>query len=91
MNADRLGAGSNITLHRGDAIRFMERLEPHAYDVAFADPPYGMGLAQRIAEHWLNTPFADILGIEHAAREQLSGGDTRAYGTAAITFFGLDA
>jgi 16S rRNA (guanine966-N2)-methyltransferase len=91
MNADRLGAGANIILHRGDAVRFMERLEPHAYDVAFADPPYGMGLAERIAEHWLNTPFADILGVEHGSREQIGRGDTRAYGTAAITFFGLDA
>jgi len=91
-NADRLSAGGHITLHRADALRFIERLEPHAYDVAFADPPYGMGLAERIAERWLETPFADILGLEHASRERLpGGGDTRVYGSAAITFFGLDA
>lgn len=91
-NAERLNAGGNLTLHRADALRFIERLEPHAYDVAFADPPYGMGLAERVVAHWLEKPFADILGIEHAARERLAGeGDTRAYGTAAITFFGLDA
>ncbi|HEV8215158.1 MAG TPA: RsmD family RNA methyltransferase [Gemmatimonadaceae bacterium] len=91
-NADRLGAADDITLHRVDALRFIEKLEPHAYDVAFADPPYGMGLAERVAELWLEKPFADILGIEHTARERLpGGGDIRAYGSAAITFFGLDA
>jgi 16S rRNA (guanine966-N2)-methyltransferase len=89
-NAERLSARTGVTLHRADALRFIERLEPHAYDVAFADPPYGMGLADRIVEQWQDTQFADILGIEHAARERLAGGDTRAYGTAAITFFGLD-
>ena len=90
-NADRLGAGAQITLHRADALRFIERLEPRAYDVAFADPPYGLGLAERVVEQWLAKRFAGILGIEHAAREKLPGaGDTRAYGTAAITFFGLD-
>lgn len=92
MNADRLSAGGNITLHRADALRFVEKLEPHAFDVAFADPPYGMGLAERLAQLWQDKPFADILGVEHNSRERLpAGGDTRAYGTAAITFFGMDA
>ena len=44
-NADRLSAAGQITLHRTDALRFLERVDPHAYDVAFADPPYGIGLA----------------------------------------------
>jgi 16S rRNA (guanine966-N2)-methyltransferase len=91
-NAERLGAGAGITVHRADALRFIERLDPHAYDIAFADPPYGMGLAERLIEQWLVKPFADILGVEHSARERLTGGgDTRTYGSAAITFFGLDA
>ena len=91
-NGDRLGAGEQITIHRADAFRFIERLEPRTYDLAFADPPYGMGLAERVAEQWLSKPFADILAVEHSGRERLPGqGDTRKYGTAAITFFGLDA
>ncbi len=91
-NAERLGAVGQITIHRADALRFIERLEPHAYDVAFADPPYGMGLAERVAEQWLATPFAEILGVEHGRRERLPGAtDTRAYGSVAISFFGLDA
>jgi 16S rRNA (guanine966-N2)-methyltransferase len=90
-NAERLSAAGQITLHRADALRFIDRVEPHAYDVAFADPPYGMGLAERLAETWQEKPFAAILGVEHAARERLAGGDTRKYGSVAITFFGLDA
>jgi len=91
-NADRLSATEQMALHRGDALRFIERLELHAYDIAFADPPYGMGLAERVVQRWLEQPFADILGVEHGAREQLpEGGDTRSYGSAAITFFGLEA
>ena len=64
-NAEALGAGDAAVIHRADAMRWVERLEPHAYDVAFADPPYDMGLATALAEKWLAVPFADLLGIEH--------------------------
>jgi len=59
--------------------------------VAFADPPYGIGLAERLADAWQEKPFAGILGVEHGARERIAAGDTRTYGSVAITFFGLDA
>jgi 16S rRNA (guanine966-N2)-methyltransferase len=88
-NADRLGAGESAVVHRADALRFASRLTAGAFDVAFADPPYGHELATRLAELWLATPFARILGIEHRVDEILPGGDdTRRYGTTAVTFFG---
>src|SRR5581483_4635813 len=59
-NADQLGAGDTAVVHRADAMRFIEKLQPHAYDVAFADPPYDLGLATRLAQHWLEVPFADL-------------------------------
>jgi len=87
-NAESLGAGSAAVIHRADAIRFAQRLEAHAYDVAFADPPYDLGLATKLAERWLEVPFAGILGIEHRIDEVLPGnGDRRRYGGTAITFF----
>lgn len=87
-NIEVLGARDDATVHRGDAIRFVEALDVGAYDVAFADPPYGLGLAERIVERWQATPFAAILGIEHASREAVpAGGDTRRYGDTAITFY----
>ena len=90
-NAALLGAGDALIVHRADAVRFVARLEAAAFDVAFADPPYGQGLAEAVAERWLAVPFAPLLGIEHAAKERVSGGDTRRYGTTAITFFRTDA
>ena len=85
-NADLLGAGSSAVIHRADALRFARALEPHAYDVAFADPPYDVGLASELATIWLEQPFADILGVEHRVNEQLPGsGDRRRYGGTVIT------
>lgn len=86
-NADLLGATDSISIHRGDAIRFIEKLQPGAFDVAFADPPYGHGLATVVAERWLSVPFARILGVEHATKEKLPDADTRRYGDTAISFY----
>ena len=88
QNLEHVGAGEAARVHRVDAIRFIERLSPHAYDVAFADPPYDRGLAATIAERWLAVPFADILGVEHRAFEPMpAGGEKRKYGGTAITFY----
>jgi 16S rRNA (guanine966-N2)-methyltransferase len=87
-NAAALGAGDEAVIHRADAFDFIQRLEPGAYDVAFADPPYDLGLATRLAEQWLAVPFATLLGIEHRADETLPGnGDERRYGGTAITLY----
>jgi 16S rRNA (guanine966-N2)-methyltransferase len=87
-NIDSLGAGAAANIRRGDALRFIQELEPHAYDVAFADPPYDLGIATTIAERWLVAPFAEILGIEHRINEHLPGdGERRQYGGTVITLF----
>ena len=87
-NVAALGAGPESTVHRVDAVHFVQALGPGAYDLAFADPPYDQGLAQAIAARWLETPFAAILGVEHGVREELpAGGETRRYGDTAITFY----
>jgi 16S rRNA (guanine966-N2)-methyltransferase len=90
-NVELLRADASVTVHRGDAMRFVEALGRGAYGVAFADPPYRLGLAGRLAERWLATPFASVIGIEHEATERLpEGGDTRRYGSTAITFYRTD-
>jgi 16S rRNA (guanine966-N2)-methyltransferase len=87
-NVEAVGAGELVTVHRGDAVRFIQGLDAHAYDVAFADPPYDLGLAADVAERWLAVPFAAILGVEHRAFEPMpEGGDKRRYGGTAITFY----
>jgi 16S rRNA (guanine966-N2)-methyltransferase len=90
-NLATLDAGALVRVHRADALRFVEALEPHAYEVAFADPPYDLGLAAKVAERWLATPFAAILGVEHRAFEPMpDGGERRRYGDTAITFYRSD-
>ena len=87
-NAERLGATDQIVVHRGDALRFIEQLESGAFDIAFADPPYGLGLAARVVERWVEVPFAGTLAVEHRIDDDLpAGGDTRRYGDTALTFF----
>lgn len=86
-NIEALGVGAAATVHRGDALRFAARVAPHAYDVAFADPPYGLDAAASLAALFHRAPFARILSVEHEAGLTLAGGDTRRYGDTAITFF----
>lgn len=90
-NVDLLDAGDAIRVHRTDALRFVEDLDAGAYDVAFADPPYDVGMAVALAERWLAVPFASVLGIEHRRAERLPGdGERRQYGQTAITFYRRD-
>jgi 16S rRNA (guanine966-N2)-methyltransferase len=87
-NAELLGATVATTIHRGDAVRYVEKLEPGAFDVAFADPPYGHSLATAVVDRWLAVPFATLLGVEHAAKEEMpAAADTRRYGSTAISFY----
>jgi 16S rRNA (guanine966-N2)-methyltransferase len=62
-NVESLGAGPAAVVHRADAFQFIDGLDARAYDVAFADPPYDLGLASAVAERWLAKPFADVLGV----------------------------
>jgi 16S rRNA (guanine966-N2)-methyltransferase len=88
QNLELLGAGDSAVVHRGDAVKFAERLAEGEYDIAVADPPYAGGFAMKLAEVWLARPFARILSVEHDAREKLPGAaDTRRYGSSAITFY----
>ena len=87
-NIEQLGAASATTVHRADAVRFVDTLAEHAFDVAFADPPYRRGLAAQIAECWRERRFSHILALEHEASESMPGeGDTRRYGDTALTFY----
>ena len=87
-NIATLGAEARCTVHRGDALRFIEKAAADAYDMAFVDPPYGHGIAARVVERWQSTPFAATLGVEHAVRDAMPpGGDPRRYGDTCITFY----
>jgi 16S rRNA (guanine966-N2)-methyltransferase len=73
-------------VHRGDALRFAERLEPGAFDLAFADPPYAHDAAERLVALFRRHPFARILSVEHPSGRRVEGDETRRYGDTAVTF-----
>jgi 16S rRNA (guanine966-N2)-methyltransferase len=85
-NVAALGVGERVAIHRGDAIRFAERLGPDAFDLVLADPPYDRDDAARLVSLFRRTPFARILSVEHRAGDRLDGDSTRRYGDTALTF-----
>ncbi|HSJ09386.1 MAG TPA: 16S rRNA (guanine(966)-N(2))-methyltransferase RsmD [Longimicrobiales bacterium] len=90
-NIDRLGAAGEVEVVKGDALKYVDALEPFAFDIALADPPYDAGGAPRLMEAYARRPFARILCIEHRAGDALpqEGAvevETRRYGQTALTF-----
>jgi len=85
-NIDTLGVADRVRVVRQDAVRFVEKLEPMAFDLVLADPPYGIGVAERLVERFRAAPFAPIFAIEHRAADPIEGDDTRTYGDTAVTF-----
>jgi 16S rRNA (guanine966-N2)-methyltransferase len=85
-NIAALGVDDRVTVHRGDAIRFVQRLPEHAFDIVLADPPYTIDYAGQLVQLFRRQPFAHLLSVEHRADLQVAGDDTRRYGDTAITF-----
>lgn len=87
-NIAALGARSRTRLFKRDALRWVNRLAPDSYDLAFADPPYGSRQADRLVEHWLDAGYSDVLVLEHAADHELpAGGTTRRFGASCLTVY----
>ena len=85
-NIEALGVEPHSMVHRGDAMRFAQRLAPGAYDLVFADPPYTRDAAAALVALFRRTAFARILSVEHRAASPVAGDDTRRYGDTALTF-----
>jgi 16S rRNA (guanine966-N2)-methyltransferase len=86
-NIVALGVEQAATVHRGDALRFVERLTAGEFDVVLADPPYSTDQASRLVSLFRQTPFGRILSVEHRSDLELDGDQTRRYGDTAITFY----
>jgi 16S rRNA (guanine966-N2)-methyltransferase len=88
-NVAALRVRDRARIFKRDALPFAAGLEAGAYDVAFADPPYGSRMLDRLVEGWLAVPFARVLTVEHAADHLLPGGGRRLLveeGTAVTTW-----
>lgn len=85
-NVDALGVADRVAVHRGDAMRFIRRLDAGAFDIALADPPYTVPFAERLVAAFRERPFSRLFAVEHPASVSLGGDDTRRYGDIALTF-----
>ncbi len=85
-NVETLGVGGRATVHRGDAMRFVERIEPGTFDIVVADPPYTVPFAERLVEAFRARPFTRLLAVEHPLKMKVGGDETRRYGDIALTF-----
>lgn len=88
-NLAALAAVDRAAVVRGDAIRYVRALGALAFDVAFADPPYGKGIAASLVEVFRERPFAALLCVEHRRTDPLpevQGSRERRYGDTLLTF-----
>lgn len=85
-NVETLGVEDRVTVHRGDAMKFIERILPGTFDIALADPPYTIPYAEQLVDAFRSRPFAPLLVVEHPVSMPLGGDSTRRYGDIALTF-----
>lgn len=88
-NVAEMGAGDRARVVRADALRFVDELRAEPFDLAFADPPYGQGMAAALVERFACCPFAALLCVEHGRSDSLPdlpGARTRRYGDTCLSF-----
>jgi 16S rRNA (guanine966-N2)-methyltransferase len=93
-NLAALDAEDRAAVVRGDAMRYLAGLSSDAFDLAFADPPYGRDLAAGVVRRFLETPFARLLCVEHRVSDPLprvEGARERRYGDTVLTFLSAPA
>ena len=77
-------------IFKRDALPFAAALDADRYDLAFADPPYGSRMLDRVIETWQERRFARVLAVEHASTHSLPAGSAhRVYDDTAITVYRL--
>jgi 16S rRNA (guanine966-N2)-methyltransferase len=86
VNAEALGVAGRVTVGRGDAMRFIQRLDQGVFDLVVADPPYSVPFAERLIAAFRQRPFARLLAVEHPASVVPGGDETRRYGDIALSF-----
>ncbi len=89
QNLELVGAGDRARVVLMDAYRFLDReAGTGEFDLAFADPPYGQGHANRLLLRFLNDPFANALWVEHRSTDSVPASPEliqRRYGDTVLT------
>jgi 16S rRNA (guanine966-N2)-methyltransferase len=77
-------------IFKKDALPFSAALREGAYDLAFADPPYGSRMLDRLIAHWTTNRFSRVLAVEHEKTHQIpKGALRRVFDDTAITVYRL--
>jgi 16S rRNA (guanine966-N2)-methyltransferase len=77
-------------IFKRDALPFAAALAGDSYDVAFADPPYGSRMLDRVIESWHATRFARVLAVEHSRTHELpAGAYRRTFDDSVVTLYRL--
>jgi len=89
-NVVALGVKRQTRIFKRDAVPFAEALATDSYEVAFADPPYGSKILDRVLAAWLQRRFARVLAVEHDPAHALPAGARRlAFPETAVTIYRL--
>ena len=87
-NIASLRVRERTRIFKRDALPFAAALEADRYDVAFADPPYGSRMLDRVIESWQARRFSRVLGVEHDRGHVLPRGThRRSFEDSAITVY----
>jgi len=76
-NVAALRLRDRVRIFKRDALPFAAALDADSYDVAFADPPYGSRMLDRVIESWRAGRFARVLAVEHDRAHELPRGAVR--------------
>ena len=76
-NVAALRLRDRTRIFKRDALPFAAALTTDSYDIAFADPPYGSRMLDRVIESWQSTSFSRVLAVEHSAQHELPRGATK--------------
>ena len=87
-NIAALRVRDRVRVFKRDALPFAAALPPDAYDLCFADPPYGSRMLDRLLETWRERRFSGVLAVEHAREHALPrGAVTRAFEDTRVTVY----
>jgi 16S rRNA (guanine966-N2)-methyltransferase len=88
-NVAALRAGSRARVFKKDVLVFLDDTPEGAYELAFADPPYGSRVLDAVVGRWEASPFSRILSVEHDSDHVLRGGVHELdFGETRVTRFG---
>ena len=89
-NVAALRLRDRVRIFKRDALPFAAALDADSYDVAFADPPYGSRMLDRVIESWRAGRFARVLAVEHDRAHELPRGAVRkTFDETAVTIYRL--